>query len=67
MTQRPYGKTSMKIATSHNICPQGMTAPELISRLAEAGFHAVDFNYCDLLDHLDWFDERADEPCWKGT
>lgn len=47
----------MRIATSLNICTNRFAEVEVIPRLAAAGYDGLDFNFLDLLDRLDWFDE----------
>ena len=49
----------MRIATSLNICTGRCPETEIMPRVAAAGFDGLDFNFLDLLDRLDWLDERA--------
>lgn len=46
----------MKIAMSLNICVKRCPEEQMIPRLAAAGFNGLDFNFCDLLDRIDWTD-----------
>lgn len=49
----------MKIATSMNIRPQGVTEPELMAALAKAGFDGIDLPFYQHRDELDWSDDKA--------
>ncbi len=49
----------MKIATSMNIRPQGVTEPQLMAALAKAGFDGIDLPFYQHVDEVDWSDDRA--------
>ena len=44
---------------SLNICVNRCAEEQMIPRLAAAGFDGLDFNFCDLMDRIDWTDARA--------
>lgn len=47
----------MKIATSLNIRPPYLDELRVIPHVAAAGFDGADFNFCDLIETVDWRDE----------
>lgn len=49
----------MLIATSLNIALKRWPEPQAMPRIAAAGYEGVDFNFADMCDRLDWFDDRA--------
>jgi sugar phosphate isomerase/epimerase len=49
----------MKIATSLNICVDRCREEQMIPRLAAAGFDGLDFNFCDMVERIDWHDAKA--------
>ncbi len=49
----------MKIATSMNIRPQGVTEPRLMAALAKAGFDGIDLPFYEHRDGVDWSDEKV--------
>ncbi len=49
----------MKIATSMNIRPPGVTEQQLMAALAKAGFDGIDLPFYMHRDELDWSDEQA--------
>ncbi len=49
----------MRIAMSLNITVNRCPEEHMIPRLAAAGFDALDFNFCDMLKRIDWFDAKA--------
>lgn len=51
----------MLIATSMNVCLGRCSELELLPRLAAAGFDGLDFNFIDLLDRIDWKNQRVAE------
>jgi sugar phosphate isomerase/epimerase len=51
----------VQIAISLNICVGRCAEEQMIPRLKRAGFDGIDFNFCDLLDRVDWRDDRAVE------
>jgi sugar phosphate isomerase/epimerase len=56
----------MQIAMSLNICVNRCSEEQMIPRLAAAGFDALDFDFCDMIDRVDWTDERAVTPLVEG-
>lgn len=49
----------MKIATSMNIRPEGVSEPQLMAALAKAGFDGIDLPFYKHRDELDWADDTA--------
>jgi sugar phosphate isomerase/epimerase len=49
----------VKIATSMNIRPKGVTEPQLMAALAAAGFDGIDLPFYQHRDELDWADDAV--------
>src|ERR1700722_18225316 len=56
----------MQIAISLNICVGRCTEEQMIPRVSRAGFDAMDFNFCDLTNRIDWYDQQAVDTLLNG-
>ena len=60
----------MHLVMSLNICVNRCSEEQMIPRLARAGFTGLDFNFCDMVDRLDWEDQSQVAPLldrWQAT